>query len=284
MKTIVAATDLSERSRVAIDRAAHIAAATGARLVIVHAIDDSLPVAIRARRVTEAEEILRELAATIDAPQVEMRVAVGDIFWALHRLATQAHAGLIVAGDHRRSSLRDIFRDTTVERLIRISAVPVLIARVAPAPAYRHAVIAVESEEASELIATLSAFGTAVPARATLLHAFDAWAAGLMYVAGVERERIEEYRADTAFRAFENLRPLLSEPPFPLQIEVVDAAPDAAIADFAKREGCDLVAASSHARRVVARGILGSVSSELIRHGRTDVLIVPRVVQRAGST
>lgn len=282
MKTIVAATDLSDRSRVAIERAAHIAAATGARLVIVHAVDDSLPEAMLARRVTEAEEILREQAASIDAPDVETRVAVGDIFWAVHRLATQAHAELIVTGDHRRSALRDIFRDTTVERLIRISAVPVLIARVEAAPAYRHAVIAVESAEAGELVGTLAGFGLAAPARATLLHAYHAPAAGLMYVAGLENERIEEYRADAAYRAFENLRPLLAEPPFPMQIEVVDAAPDAAIADFAKREGCDLVAVSSHARRIVARGILGSVSSELIRHGRTDVLIVPRVVQGAG--
>jgi len=35
---------------------------------------------------------------------------------------------------------------------------------------------------------------------------------------------------------------------------------------------------SQRSARAAARGILGSVSSELIRHGATDPFIVPRIV------
>lgn len=282
MKTIVAATDLSERSTPALKRAGRIAAGSGAELVVVHCIDDALPQKYRERRAAEAREALDEQAAALGLLAARIVVAAGDIFWEVHRIATEAHAGLIVAGDHRRSAVRDIFRDTTVERLIRVSAVPVLIARGAADAPYRHAIVAVESAEGGELIDVLAGFGDAAPARATVLHAFDAPAAGLMYVAGVARERIEEYYAGVAYEARKRLRGAAGEPPFPVEIEVVDAEPAAAIRDYAAREKCDLVAVSSHARRAVLRGILGSVSSELVRHGTIDVLIAPRVVASAG--
>ncbi len=282
MKTIVAATDLSDRSTPALQRAGRIAAGSGADLVVVHCIDDALPQKYRERRMAEAREMLDEQAAALGL-KARIVVAAGDVFWEVHRIATEAHAGLIVAGDHRRSAIRDIFRDTTVERLIRVSAVPVLIARGAADANYRHAIVAVESAEGGELIDVLAAFGDAAPTRATVLHAFDAPAAGLMYVAGVARERIEEYYAGVAYEARKRLRGAAAEPPFPVEIEVVDAEPSAAIRDYAAREKCDLVAVSSHARRAVVRGILGSVSSELGRHGSIDVLIAPRVVASAGA-
>ncbi|APF39548.1 universal stress protein [Chelatococcus daeguensis] len=280
MKTIVAVTDFSQRSGVALRRAAAIAAGAGARLLLVHAVDDGLPRHILDHRVAEAEQTIDQEAATVGGVNVSCEVVVGDVFWALHRAATQAHADLIVAGDHRRSPLRDLFRDTTVERLIRVSAVPVLIVRIDGAP-YRHALVGVESDEGPELLHVLARFGTAAPGRATLLHAVSAPAEGLLHYAGVEREIRDDYRARIAQEARARITAGLKGHRMPLDIRIVDAPPRLAIADLVESAGCDLVAVSSHARRAVARGLLGSVSSELIRHGSTDVLIVPRIVSRS---
>ena len=285
MKTIVAVTDLSERSETALHRAAAIAAGTGADLVIVHAVDDAFPKHILDHRVTEAEKALHQVANAIPGGKVRWEVTTGDIFWALHRTATEAHADLIVAGDHRRSPLRDLFGDTTIERLIRVSAVPVLIARTPVSPAYRHALVAVESEEGRELVEVLTGFGKSAPEKTTLLHAVSAPAEGLLYYAGVERDVREDYRLRIEEEARSRLKAAAAKARLSVDIRIVDTPPAAAIADFSGSAGCDLVAVSSHARRSAARGILGSVSSELIRHGSTDLLIVPRIVsdrQRRG--
>lgn len=280
MKTIVAVTDFSQRSGTALRRAAALAAGTGAGLLLVHAVDDSLPKHILDHRVAEAEQAIAQEAAAIGGVNVGCEVAVGDVFWVLHRTATKAHADLIVAGDHRRSPLRDLFRDTTVERLIRVSAVPVLIARIDAAP-YRHALVGVESDEGPELVDVLARFGKAAPGKATLLHAISAPAEGLLHYAGVEREVRQDYRTRIEHEARSRITAGLKGDSMPLDIRIVDAPPGAAIADFIESAGCDLVAVSSHARRAVARGLLGSVSSELIRHGSTDVLIVPRIATRS---
>lgn len=285
MKTIVAVTDFSERSATALERAAAIARGSGANLLLVHAVDDSLPRHILAHRMTEAEEALRQEAAAIKGKKARCEVVTGDVFWALHKAATEAHADLIVAGDHRSSPLRDLFGDTTVERLIRVSAVPVLIARTPVTPAYRHALVAVESEEGRELVEVLTSFGKAAPEKTTLLHAISAPAEGLLYYAGVERDVREDYRLRIEEEARSRLETAARRARPPVDIRIVDAPPTPAIADISGSVGCDLVVTSSHARRSVARGILGSVSSELIRHGTTDLLIVPRIVsdrQRRG--
>lgn len=276
MNTIVAATDLSHRSAIALRRAAMLATATGAQLRVVHAIDDDLPASIVERRVAEAEERLAAETAGLEIPELRREVVVGDVFWALHRAATSARAHLIVTGDHRRSRLRDIFQDTTVERLIRVSALPVLIARTEAAGPYRHAVVGVESAEGPELLGALARFGAAAPARATIIHAVATPGTGMMYYAGVATETIEEHRHAATETARNRLNAGLADTNIPFSIEIVDTAPAAAITGFAGRRDGDLVVVSSHARRGLARSLIGSVSGELIRHGDTDLLIVPR--------
>lgn len=278
MKTIAAMTDFSERSTLALERARAIAAASSAEILVVHAIDDGLPRDILERRVAEAEDLLRRQAGASGTPGLRWEVAIGDTFWALHRAATNARADLIVAGNHRRRPLRDLIRDTTVERLIRVSALPVLIARTPVTASYRHALVAIESEEGDELVGVLADFGTARPAGATLLHAISAPAEGLMHYAGVQREDREDYRANIMREARTRLIASVRESPIPTEIKIVDSPPAEAIARFVEESGCDLVAVSSHARRAPVRGILGSISSELIRYGTTDLLIVPRIV------
>ncbi|HEX2020290.1 MAG TPA: universal stress protein [Aurantimonas sp.] len=277
MKTIMAATDLSTRSALALCRAAALAKATGAQLRIVHAIDDDLPPSILERRVAEAEERLAAETADLELSELHREVVVGDVFWALHRAATAAGAELIVTGDHRRSRLRDIFRDTTVERLIRVSALPVLIVRTETTGPHRHAVVGVESAEGPELIEALARFGDAAPARATILHAVATPGTGMMYYAGVAPETIEEHRHAAAESARSKLAADLADTQLPFSIEIVDTAPVAALAGYAARRDGDLLVVSTHARRGLARGLIGSVSGELIRHGNTDLLIVPRV-------
>jgi nucleotide-binding universal stress UspA family protein len=49
-----------------------------------------------------------------------------------------------------------------------------------------------------------------------------------------------------------------------------------AIADYASRNGFDLIALSTHGRSGFRRMIMGSVAEAVLRHARTPVLVFPR--------
>jgi nucleotide-binding universal stress UspA family protein len=68
---------------------------------------------------------------------------------------------------------------------------------------------------------------------------------------------------------------------FPAGIEVTAEAITApsvhhAIADYAVRNECDLIALSTHGRGGFRRLIMGSVAEAVLRHARVPVLVFPR--------
>lgn len=277
MTTIAVATDLSGRSAVALRRARMLAVETGSELVVVHVIDDDLPAALIERRAAEAKEILDTGNAEVDGPPVRVVVEVGDVFSTVPDVADKVGASLIVTGDHRRRRFRDLFRDTTVERLIRVSNLPVLIARTSVEAGYANPLVAVESEEAPELLKALETVSRK-PSRLVAVHAHGAPAAGLMFYAGIKPEAISDYQRSHADKIRSRLAQSFGAAGFPVDIRVVDEVPLEAIMRIAEAEHCDLILVSSHTRRGPVRGLLGSVSSSLIHDGHKDLMIVPRVV------
>lgn len=55
---------------------------------------------------------------------------------------------------------------------------------------------------------------------------------------------------------------------------IENALPADAIIATAKARGCDLIAMASHGRRGLGRLVLGSVTSEVLAHSETPVLVV----------
>jgi nucleotide-binding universal stress UspA family protein len=132
-----------------------------------------------------------------------------------------------------------------------------------------------ESDEAAELLGALETVA-ARPARLIAVHAHGAPAAGLMFHAGISRDAIAEHQRTDCARIRSRLAKAFGSVDCRIDIRVIDEVPLAAIRSVADAEGCDLIVVSSHARRAPLRGLLGSVSSALIREGFRDVMIVPR--------
>lgn len=283
MTRIAVATDFSERSAVAIERAVAIAAATGAELLFLHAVDDDRPVHMVAAASEQArEQLLRVREAYGDRVRSLQEVVAGDTHRAI--LAAVAHAGadLLVVGDHRRSAIRDMFRDTTVERLARLVQIPLLLARVAANRSYGRALLGLESDEANELVRALDHLGSAGPTGLTGLHAFDATAAGMLASASVPEASIDAYRTDVMNSARSRLVATFDPAVRArLRLRLEDADPGPALMKAAEEENCELIVVSTHARRGLLRTILGSVVADLIRRGMTDLLVVPRTRGRA---
>jgi nucleotide-binding universal stress UspA family protein len=275
IRCILAATDFSKRSEAALARAASLARLAASRLVLVHVVDEDAPADVVAARTAIAEdELMRESARFSDLVS-ETRAVAGDPFAAIAAIAADLDADLVVAGDHRRSLLRALFLDTTVERLVRVASVPVLIARGPAATPYVHALVGVEAEPARAILALLRDFGAAAPAHVSLLHAFDPVASGKMAYAGVPATTIEAYEAETAAAVRRDLEGLARGGPALADIIVVAGEPVTALEEAAERLDADLVVTATHARRGLGRLVLGSVTSRLLRESDRDLLIVP---------
>ncbi|MFP4125178.1 MAG: universal stress protein [Alphaproteobacteria bacterium] len=275
IRCILAASDFSKRSEAALARAASLARLAEARLALVHVVDEDAPADVVAERTAIAErELSREAGGLADLAQ-EMRVVTGDPFVAIARAAVDVAADLLVVGDHRRSLLRALFLDTTVERLVRVASVPVLIARGPAATPYVHALVGVEAEPGPAILALLHRFGAAAPTHVSLLHAFDPFASAKMASAGVPEAGIKAHEAETAAALRRHLASVSAGQPDVADVIVVAGEPVAALEEAAARLDVDLVVTATHARRGLGRLVLGSVTSRLLRESDRDLLIVP---------
>ena len=280
MDTIAVATDFSVRSDRALLRAKLIAQQTGAKLVMVHVVDDEQPPRLIESTRNAATAVLAEFAQTlrVESFAAESLVVVGDIASGILNAADQVEADLIIVGPHRRR-FSDIFAGTTVERLVRSSKRPLLVAVEAPSAPYARTLLAIDLDEPSKAAAQAAvSLGIFDHTHVTIMHAFDAPAEGLMRRAGMDRDSIDDYRADLHGPAAEQLRDHLDELGLSrssTRVIAINGTPARTILESARREGCDLVMLGTSQRKGLERLLIGSVTSDVIRDTRRDILIVP---------
>jgi nucleotide-binding universal stress UspA family protein len=130
--------DFSEPSRSALCYAAAIADHFGARLAVL-AVDDPLLTEVAASTgqtppladatLHELKRFCQETLPEWEAgpKKIEFFVTVGKPAIEILREATRTHADLIVISSHGRSGIRKMFFGSTTERVLRETAVPVLI-------------------------------------------------------------------------------------------------------------------------------------------------------------
>lgn len=130
MKTVLVASDLSERSDRAVRRAICIAREHGGSCVVLHVVDDDLPSRLAPRIHAEAEtELVRFVEAEKGEVDVAARVVSGDPLTVIPDIAREIDADLVVLGLHRKRRILDHLRETTMERLVGLMTRPVLLVR-----------------------------------------------------------------------------------------------------------------------------------------------------------
>ena len=282
MKRILVATDLSTRSDRAMRRAVILAHQFSATIVIVHVIDDDQPVRLRQAEVREASALLEEIAATvrdIDRISCEARVVLGEPFQAIADAVEATDADLVVMGPHRRQALRDVFVGTTVERTIRRSPRPVVMANAVPAGRYDRVLLATDlSEGSADAIAAARDLGILDGADTIVVNAFDSPAVNLMIRTATAMERLKEHIAEADARAMGELTDFLRGiglQPTRRVVQFIEGSAAATIRDRIGTEKADLVVIGTHGRSGVAKFFLGSVAEEILRSSAIDVLVVP---------
>jgi nucleotide-binding universal stress UspA family protein len=143
IKTIVCAVDFSDGSERALERAAVLAKATGARVVLLHAyqlpvlaLPDGVVTAspdFVSKLTTHAQEALDRMREKLASQGVNAttQLVEGNPVETIVTCANQLEASMLVLGTHGRSGFKRYLLGSTTERVVRTATVPVLTVQLA---------------------------------------------------------------------------------------------------------------------------------------------------------
>jgi nucleotide-binding universal stress UspA family protein len=198
MKSILCATDLSPRAALAVDRAAALARQFGAKLRLLHVVDDDQPRAIADVEATRARELLE--AGIVEpgaaASPADWLVRTGVVFQTIVSTAQEVDADLIVMGAHRRRVLQDIVVGTTIERVMRTGRHPVLMVNTAATGPYESVLLALDASQASTAALNgAKSLRLLDGSRLSIVRSFEPVYKGMLGWAGLAKKTITEYSA-----------------------------------------------------------------------------------------
>jgi nucleotide-binding universal stress UspA family protein len=278
---VLLASDGTARSDGAARVAAARADAMGATLEIVTVLAVEAPAAglldfDETKGLRRSNELRGRVEAQIERAlgryrAVSITVLRGNPAFAIARLAIERRAALLVVGLGRHRVADRIFSDETALLLARIARVPVLAVPAECVTVPRCAVVAIDFSDIS--LRAAQAAVEAVDERdiVVLAHVMPPMYAGSANAA-----------SDRAYEAWaaSGMAALRAKLVVPAGIEVrtitLNGWPAPTLLEHASAIGADLLVTGTHGRGFVARTIVGSVTTQLLRGAVCPVLTVPR--------
>jgi nucleotide-binding universal stress UspA family protein len=271
MTCILAATDLSTRSDRAVQRALRLSAKLKLPCRIVSVVDNDMPDDMLADRVKDVTQRLDRFIGSLAVPDQEVTssVVAGDPHQAILDQAEAHDATLLVLGLHRSRPFVDLFRNTTIERIVRGSLRPVLL--VNDPVDHDYARILVPVSFSPSCAAALRMAGAIAPdAELRSFHAAPIPFQGLTgdgpgsdMARALCKEATKERDAWTA-----TLDPAI----LPREIEIISDGRSETMDRMAAGRP-DLIAVGAHTRSGLSPNVLGSFVTDLIVAPPCDVLV-----------
>ncbi|MEL6551658.1 MAG: universal stress protein [Pseudomonadota bacterium] len=274
IETITVATDLSERSEKAVQRAAALARQHDAALTVLSVIDEDLPDDLEELLVEKTRAAITTLLETLEAPRnVTIDVRAGDPVEEMIA-ATHAMVDLFVVGTHRRRAFLDVMWETTAQKTVRHAPCPVLLVREDSSRPYAAAVVATDFSQAS----TKAARQAATLAPGIALHPVNAlhvpYEGRLARAPGAAAPLEAAFLNDATASAEAWQASLTLEEASCGPVTIEKGGAGAVIARAVEEQGVPLLAIGAHGRAGALPAILGSVANDLLREPPCDVLIV----------
>jgi len=280
LTSLLAASDLSSRSTPAVRRAIQLAVTADASLGVLHVVEDDQPAARMQEEMRSAMVYLEEAVNAMGRPtHCDVFTRAGDAFQIICDEAQLRDVDLIVVGAHRRQLLRDVFVGTTVERVVRTAARPVLMANGRTGERWTKVIIAIDlSVNSAAAARTARRLGLLDGADVTFVHAYAPLTRQMMTYAGVAEERVRE-EAEREYQAtrrkithfiealgFDNVR---------YSVRIIEGLGAAAIAGVVEQAKADLLVIGTRGLSGVKRVFLGSLAQDLMSRLEIDILAVP---------
>jgi nucleotide-binding universal stress UspA family protein len=225
------------------------------------------------RRAEQKHAVLEQMRRVWgDESQLDVEVYDGDAATGIADLAHESNASLIVAGLGRHRVMDRLFGDETALRLIRLSGVPIL----AVAPGLTHApqriVVAVDFTETSLRAARMSIELASREATIYLTHVIPRDATTYNW-----DNSTSTYREDAGYALRKVLDQLHVPDDMSVQRVLLHGDPATELLAFAASVHADLIATGSHGYGFVARMLVGSVTTRILRCATCSVLTVPHL-------
>tara|TARA_R110002072_G_scaffold80711_3_gene185279 strand:- start:1122 stop:1970 length:849 start_codon:yes stop_codon:yes gene_type:complete len=280
MKNILVATDLSERSDRAMDRAALIAKQMNALLHIVYVVDDevtsTIALACEENATVELQRQVKE-GTLFKGVKTKIHVEFGHPWSMITKLAEHHKADLVVLGTHRNRGFRELFSGTTLHRIAKACTSPMLVAAGRAAGLYSKVIVGVDFSECAQH-ATDVASQIADQQPLMLVHAYHIPFKAFTMRADEHGDIImrERKRIETDIRRhMKDFIGTLKNPHSDTKTVIKEGGAVAVLqAEIASRKA-DLVCVGSHGKPWLVEAVLGSTAHELLSYPPCDVLIAP---------
>ena len=280
IRKVLAATDFSEQSRLAIGRAALICQEHSARLELLHVIEEFPPPELISpdQFMEETRRKLQDEAGAALSLGVDCgcQVEMGKDFVSIIHNARKVTADLIVVGAHGQHSLRDNFFGTTAEKLVRKAGIPVLVVKQPAQSSYRRVLVPTDFSEAS--LQALSSAKILTPGSGIdLLHVYGFWGEEQLSMAHAGEEARERYRRRTelwAMTSMDEWRQGVDLAGNEVEEHVRKGYASSGIVQFAAQRRPDLVVMGTVGRSGHRNVLLGSVTEHVLRAVPCDILAV----------
>ncbi len=278
VKRILVASDLSSRAERALDRAAQLAAAQGAKLTVLYVQEELLLKKWTDQSMREARKKLRQkskvwsqqktLTATIHA-------VVGKPFVEIIRRARADKADVVLVGAHGEHFLRDLFLGTSAEAVIRKGDRTVLVVKQPPHGPYQRVLVPVDFSDASRQ-ALEAAFALAPVAEFHIFHATGAVFEEQLRLGGLSESDVIRHRRRAVVDAKQHMERFLRGVDCGtrhVRSEVQSGRALHGITQAVAHLGADLVAMGTRGRSDLPYTLLGSVAQQMLREVPCDVLL-----------
>jgi len=272
-KTILLPTDFSGRCDRPRERAIQLAREWGARLIVLHVLQESASAAEAVEEQETAARAEERLCTEVGAKDTEVvtRLAFGDVVKEIIKASAEFAADLIVMGMSRHDDIGDYVVGTTVERVLQHGGVSTLVVKEQAGPPYCNLLVGTDFSTCS-IVALRAAFALFPAASVTLLHAYEVRLSGLRGRDGPA----EKKQAEIAF----DLEAFLGRSDLPREvldrIEVnVDYGDVCKVAgDHVRTSGTDLTVIGAQGRSGLVAAVLGSTARDLMAGLDCDLLLV----------
>jgi nucleotide-binding universal stress UspA family protein len=285
---VLCATDLGVGSDAALSRAQEIARALGAHLHLLHVVDLASTGRATGRRRARRQVTINALSRKIAWPGSDVQGSVRASrrpYRAIADVAIEWDADLIVLGPYRRR-FGDSFRGTIAERVIRKADRPVLVVNRDATGPYEHVLLASDATRMSAGIARATKqLGLLEGSRASVVHAPQQSLGLMLYLARGSELAVSNSQQSRSRFASDLIEAQLERAGLSgvrVSVASPQISPSHAIEQVAQHEGSDLVVVGSSRFPRLKRVFIGSVSNEVLRRMKRDVLLIsPAAARRA---
>jgi nucleotide-binding universal stress UspA family protein len=285
---IVASTDFSAAANRAVERAARIATQRQAELRVLHVVHplDLYPGvemapdillqqehALQAQGETQLEALAASLRERFNI-SVTASTRIGSVHTEIIDYATHLDASLLVLGARGEHGLLDLLLGSTVARVLRLAACPVLIVKnLDPAP-YQQVIAALDFSAASR-DAPAWARTLAPDARIEIVHVYDSAQDVRMRRTGVTEDWILSQREQSLSAAELQLGALLTAlGDERITRKVLTGYPPTELCARQAALPADLIVLGRHGKHRMKEWLLGSVSKNVAQAASCDVLLL----------